>query len=581
MEDVSEVTKSLGEVVLEATEHEDPVKASAVLETFTNALAKSRDPIVREAFIESCLDVLKPQGDEQDAGRLSVLEDAALTVIPAFLPLVKTSAHAKEVLELIAAHSEPREVVLALNQQLAHFTEQADPFAVSDDEDDTDVEDNELDWEYALPQVEAVLDMYAVALPRLKTQRSTPTLLAFQDTLTPLIQAVPVSAPGDLAVPISRSLLLRTAKIVTAAWAWAQTTADSGGEQKAMLTEVLQTAIMIFGPCSGADLTSRWFLATHPQFGGLHPEIDGPQQWEEGQAVLDESLAAATALGLDHWELIERVINTSSVKPHSSISSVILLASTLPALAVKKEEFAPSKTIIADAMPLLTLAIGGSALDAGTAVTWALIHAAQAGRVALEYDQATFFIELVMPLIQVNQSPTTRLAMSKLLGAIVSTTPGAIDRIHLLKQLLEPSNPFDGIRVLAVSLLREQIASKTGPSPLLNPTLLEQLGPILFSVPAGPLDWPLNDVMASMWPVWLTECSNLVWFLLQRDAANATGFADRERRDTLRSSFLGPVQRTANKWQIEAGDNASFALVLDRLQDAVARALKATEPPAA
>ncbi|TXT13339.1 hypothetical protein VHUM_00706 [Vanrija humicola] len=570
MEDVSEVTKSLGEVVLEATEHQDPVQASAVLETFTNALAKSRDPIVREAFIESCLDVLKPRGDEQDAGRLAVLEDAALTVIPAFLPLVKTSAHAKEVLGLIASHSEPREVVLALNQQLAHFTELADPFAVSDDEDDTDIEDNKLDWEYALPQVETVLDMYATVLPRLKTQRSTPTLLALQDSLTPLIEAVPATAPGELAVSISRSLLSRVAKIVTAGWNWSKTTTDAGGEQKAMLTEVLQTAIMIFGPCSGADLTSRWFLATNPQFNGLHPEIDGPEQWEEGQAVLDESLATANALGLDHWELIERIVNTSSVKPHSSISSLILLASTLPALAEKKEEFAPSKTIIADAMPLLTLAIGGSALDA-----------AQAGSVVLEYDQATFFIELVMPLIQVNSSPTTRLAMSKLLGAIVSTTPSANDRIHLLKQLLEPSNPFEGVRVLGISLLREQIASKNGPSPILNPTLIEQLGPILFSVPAGPFDWPLNDVMASMWPVWLTECSNLVWFLLQRDTTNATGFADRERLDTLRSSFLEPVQQTANKWQSEAGDSPSFALVLDRLQDAAARALKATEPPIA
>lgn len=173
-----------------------------------------------------------------------MLEDAALTVIPAFLPLVKTSTHAKEVLDLIAAHSEPREVVLALNQQLAHFTDLADPFAVSDDEDDTDIEDNELDWEYSLPQVETVLDMYAtgespqgwamliLALPRLKTQRSTPTLLALQDSLTPLIEAVPATAPAELAVPISRSLLSRTAKIVTAGWNWSKTTTDAGGEQK-------------------------------------------------------------------------------------------------------------------------------------------------------------------------------------------------------------------------------------------------------------------------------------------------------------------------------------------------------------
>lgn len=88
--DIKEVTKSLGDVVLDASEHQgdygwsslnargadrssdqDPVKLSAVLEGFTQAALKSPDPLVREAYIESVVEVLKPRGDELDSGRVS------------------------------------------------------------------------------------------------------------------------------------------------------------------------------------------------------------------------------------------------------------------------------------------------------------------------------------------------------------------------------------------------------------------------------------------------------------------------------------------------------------------------------
>lgn len=50
---------------------QDPVRLSAVLEGFTEAALKSPDPLVREACIESVVDVLKPRGDELDSGRVS------------------------------------------------------------------------------------------------------------------------------------------------------------------------------------------------------------------------------------------------------------------------------------------------------------------------------------------------------------------------------------------------------------------------------------------------------------------------------------------------------------------------------
>lgn len=49
----------------------DLVQPSVVLESFTQSLLKYRDPVMREAFLESTLEVLKPCGDERDAGRVS------------------------------------------------------------------------------------------------------------------------------------------------------------------------------------------------------------------------------------------------------------------------------------------------------------------------------------------------------------------------------------------------------------------------------------------------------------------------------------------------------------------------------
>ena len=206
MDDIAEVTKTLDDVVLTAADDEgtfelelerelcavivgmlttDLVQPSVVLESFTQSLLKYRDPVMREAFLESTLEVLQPRGDERDAGRVShnlwsrrtnartvpiadthqlaVLKDSALTCISPFLPLTaQFPAKAKAVLQLIAEHADPRDVALALNEQLTKFAEQADPYAVSDSDDESEHEDNEIDWETAFPQVEEILDMYAI-----------------------------------------------------------------------------------------------------------------------------------------------------------------------------------------------------------------------------------------------------------------------------------------------------------------------------------------------------------------------------------------------------------------------------------
>ncbi|CAK9782293.1 hypothetical protein CC85DRAFT_310437 [Cutaneotrichosporon oleaginosum] len=549
MADLAHVTKSLGDIVLTAGEGDEPVQLSAVLDSFSAALLTSRDPVMREAFLEAVLDVLKPVGDAADKGRLAVLHDASLTTIPPFLPLIPEQPLAREFLNLLAQHGDAREVVLALNLALAEITELADPYAVSDGESD---DDDEINWASAQPQLEAMLDMYAAAVPRLTVKRSTPTLLAMQDVLVPLIKAVPGSAPPSIAVDLSRSILLRSSTLVDAAWKWQAGTEDKGGEQNAVLTDILHHAVMVFGPNVCAELTPRQFLVANPRF-ALHEE----EGWEGGQAALDAAASSCAALGIDRAGLVERIRSSSAVRPQSSIASLLLLASN-PGTAF------PASTL-EDAMPVINICLNGSAVDAGTALLWALVRAG----VVVEYDQVTFLLEHIMPLIQLHQSPNTRLALSKLLGALIAAVKSPLHQIKLYEQILEPINPFDNIRVLALSLLRESLA--TTPS-LLCPALTQTLTPLLYRLPQvdSPLELSLPKVLETFWPVWLAESANLVWFILKVDGENKSGFGDLTRLTGLRNLWLAPVAAKAKSWAAEAEGDAE--MVLGRLVDACAAA---------
>lgn len=124
------------------------------------------------------------------------------------------------------------------------------------------------------------------AIPNLKIQKSTPTLFSLQDVLLPLLRSIPASAPPEMAITMSRALILHISRLVDVASAWSKTTIDANGEQNAILTELIQTAVMIFGPNVFADLTQRWFLAVFPRYAGLHEERD----WQPGQAALDAAL---------------------------------------------------------------------------------------------------------------------------------------------------------------------------------------------------------------------------------------------------------------------------------------------------
>lgn len=100
--------------------------------------------------------------------------------------------------------------------------------------------------------------------------------------------------------------------------------------------------------------------------------------------------------------------------------------------------------------------------------------------------------------------------------------------------------------------------------------MVDQLGPIIFELPPDALDKPTAHILMSMWPAWLTESANFLYFLIERDSQNASGIKDPARLAKLRG-FLAVVQDKAKKWRADTTE-PDAELVLNRLEDAASRA---------
>jgi hypothetical protein len=89
-----------------------------------------------------------------------ILEETALTIIPALLPILPDSRH--EVEELLcqsASYSRPREVVLALNEALQHIEERAERVELSDVDGN---EEDEVNYKVLAKEFETVLRCYGI-----------------------------------------------------------------------------------------------------------------------------------------------------------------------------------------------------------------------------------------------------------------------------------------------------------------------------------------------------------------------------------------------------------------------------------
>jgi hypothetical protein len=151
--------------------------------------------------------------------------------------------------------------------------------------------------------------------------------------------------------------------------------------------------------------------------------------------------------------------------------------------------------------------------------------------------------------------------------------------------LLDQSNPFDNIRIQSIPILRQQLS--TDPS-LLTPLLLEFLTPILFTLPTTEdaqgqegdmLSLNLDDLVGEIYPSWMTECANLLWFLLDLDTNNASGIRAKSTLDTIREEWLSPTKKRVEVLKVESEKKGDVGVmfIIERWYDAVQRASEAVE----
>ncbi|WVQ66381.1 uncharacterized protein L199_004561 [Kwoniella botswanensis] len=573
MEDISSLSKSLHEI-LSAPEGGESL-ASTVEGHLTTA-ETSKKTAVCEILLE-----LLNEGDEQSQidRKQVILSDTSLTYLPLLLPLATSISSAKEVVLLIADHSNAREVVLGLTEGIQSIVDRAEGYQVSDDEGDFDDEEIAVDWPGLIEEYELIIKGLNIAILRLPNSRSTPTLLSLSESISSSLPILSHQATTSSA----RVLLRELCGLVNTIWVWVQNTSDQGGEQRAILLTMLFESITLLGHKVDARLTERWFLNTYPKFKKMPTSKQSLEGWEAGQGVLDSAWSTGKTLDLTPSDLLHKIIDPSHLTVHSSLASLNLLSSQL--VTQDKSTLLPSwvsPTLLDDSMPILCAALSGSSVDAGVAYTWAVVNFYSDNKEGtVEYDNASMLLELLVPLTAQHPSSLMRLALFKLIGGIVSLQSPAVNRIELFKQLLEPANPFDNIRIQSLSLLRETISSKE----VLSSVLVEILFPILFFSPSqldpedNPFTYSPSDLLNSPYIPWWTECLTLLWFILDFDKEDITGAWERFKEDDGIRAWLEGIEKKIKELQVFLTDKkeddtdefggAQFAVM--RFEDALNR----------
>ncbi|OCF77907.1 hypothetical protein I204_01910 [Kwoniella mangroviensis CBS 8886] len=578
MEDLSSLSRSLHEI-LKAPQGGESL--ASTVEGYLTTAETSTKTAVCDILLE-----LLAEGDEpsQTDKKQVILSDTSLTYLPLLLPLSTSIISSKELVCLIAEYSKAREVVLGLTEGIQSIVDRAEGYQVSDDEGDFEDEEIAVDWPGLIEEYELIIRCLNVAIPRLPNSRSTPTLLS-------LSESVSISLPilSHQATTISARILLKElCGLVNTIWVWVQNTSDKGGEQRAILFTMLFESITLLGYKVDAKLTERWFLNTFPKFKNMPTSQESLEGWEAGQEVLDLAWSTGQTLDFTPSDIVHKIIDPSHLTVHSSLASLNLISSQLATQDIMT--LIPSLVspmLLDDSMPILCAALSGSSVDAGVAYTWAIVnYYSDSKEGTVEYDNASMLLELLVPLTAQHPSSLMRLALFKLIGGIISLQTSAVNKIELFKQLLEPANPFDNIRIQSLSLLRETISSKE----VLSSVLVEILFPILFVSPSqqdledNPFTYSPSDLLNSPYIPWWTECLTLLWFILDFDKEDVTGARKRSEGDDGMRAWIGGIEKKLKELQVflrdgNSEDNNEFGgadFMVMRFEDALNRVRRVT-----
>ncbi|GAA5858040.1 hypothetical protein JCM8547_006674 [Rhodosporidiobolus lusitaniae] len=475
-----------------------------------------------------------------------------------------TSSSARKSLLLLALHSSAKEVVLAVGEKVDELKLPAD----SDEEEEWDDAHAAEAWDprEASVQLEVMVEMYRIALPRIKTPRP---LKFFTPVIEPLVMAImhlsfegAFRVPGEASGPTFGSaedgqegedelaLGLYEAVARFADTIFGGTWLDKEGENfrvmgTALLTSLLlETTGVLHAFLPSSNLASAFFYARFPRYRTprtvttpASPRVE--KLWELVNSLLPPlDLSASELLQLTRspfssptTQIGAFVLLTHSHSHTLSPLSPLSLAALDPHPRVARTlSEALGRTLGVLSMPheQAMLRVGE---DERLSWVWRAVERVveekgkEGGADGGLEEQVTFpLVELLSTLASLSPSPTTRFLSFRLLSrlllfALPSSPHSESDDnsdtflLTMLKSLVSEETPYEQLRTASVGLVKEAVEGKmkvleenptSQPSLLLSPLLLSELGSSLFSLPF-PLPPPSPSSSSAVPPLKLDE----------------------------------------------------------------------------
>ncbi|TCD68759.1 hypothetical protein EIP91_009905 [Steccherinum ochraceum] len=456
-----------------------------------------------------------------------------LMVIPSLL--LSNKEGGIEMLNMIGRIGSARESIISLQEVLGRLSVSLASEA-EDSQDEEDTEDSETVAISSASQLVRVLDSYALVLPRLPKRRKPPS-----DTLQPLfsqLESVVDLAGRQSSDQAGGQIVISVGRILSGLCHWIRGSEDDEAKCKDILFKFACSTLKSCSRSIHCNLAQNVFEKLFPRY------VSGPvpSSSQDVEDPVQSVLSALQDLGFTITDYLHQ----------PSIGSLVLLAHS--------EHYDLGSDLSSLLRWLLASIQTNTALDESLAILLTSLFNIKAGN-TLDVPPE-FIIPLVHvlgPLAGSHHDPLTRHLIFRLLSLALSIAPPEI-RLELLRDLLSDSEALTAqMQVAAIGLVREAameaLAMTSGASPFASPTLLREIGPLIFSLQSPEIfsdcEVPLDDFMDSAEPLRLIEGLTLLYLLVQRDTGNLTGIRNRREIDRISQSFLTPLDIQLTFWKRE------------------------------
>ncbi|KAF8318687.1 hypothetical protein DL93DRAFT_2153620 [Clavulina sp. PMI_390] len=553
--------------------------------------------------MSSFLDQLRACND--DAARLEPqtdpLESVALSVIPILIPPASGgNAEAKELLELIGARSNVREVILALEESLASG------HPLSHTEDDG----GDVVLAIDLKRILLVVQLYSICLPRLPIRKRTPSQM-LEPIVSRLMDAVFTSAK-DPTNHITIEFTVGTSNLCRNCVEWAAkgtassadlasdltktkvrghfqatvTTWSSQKNKKALLESFFLFIIALSSRSAHTGVVQRAFEVSFPRYvlpahalsaGAAHDHAHHSHGHTHKSPNPNHDAKYPTAV-FDTWILLkspEAPWDSSALEVRAKFGSLVLVMEACynPPDDDSSKDLASLTPSLSDGLVnRLILPAFTSNVDGGHALALLVREVAAGNHRSLSDPVRVNLVETLSATASMHTDPSKRHAAFRVLTNITESIVDEALKLSTILELIRDS-PFSQMRAAAIGILRSHVLAglatatategpQTKTTLFATPLLLEATSKTLFRLQPEAIfkkygsgtkvtidAEEVKRFVESEHPARLAEVMNFYYVVLARDTTNMTGIRSVKEFKQAKDQFIDPLRETLLLWQ--------------------------------